>query len=467
MRLRPALSFGVAFAAALSLQVAHAQTLEEALSSAYLNNPTLAAERAALRATDERVPQALSNWRPTLEAFGSVGKRTTDSNRRTTFAGGGKQNLTPRTYGAQVTQPIYRGGQTVAETRAAENAVRAGRARLDSVEQQVLLSAVTAYMDVYRDQAVLDLQIRNEQRLARQLEATRDRFQVGEVTRTDVFQAEARVAGATAARVGAEGSLERSRATYRNVVGEVPGVLAQPAIPRELPKGLDQAVAVAKQQNPDVLEAQYAERSSLDTVDQIRGEGLPTLSLQGAAQRDHEAVFEDAETDTLEALVNLDVPLYQAGSVASRLRQSKQNVVENRRILDQRRLDAIEGATSAWNNLQTARAALTSFRKAVQANEVALEGVQREAEVGARTVLDILDAEQELVDSQVDLVAAQRDEIVATFELKTAIGELSAQELALPVPYYDPTVHYEDVRNRWFGSDSVGGLRDENFPRNR
>lgn len=467
MRLRFALLLSVSFAAGLWLPAANAQTLEEALSAAYLSNPTLAAERAALRATDEGVPQALSNWRPSVEAFGAVGKRSTDSNRRTAFGGGGEQNLTPRTYGAQVTQPLFRGGRTVAETRAAENAVRAGRSRLDSVEQQVLLSAVTAYMDVYRDQAVLDLQIRNEQRLARQLEATRDRFQVGEVTRTDVFQAEARLAGATADRVGAEGSLERSRATYRNVVGQVPGVLAQPTLPRDLPNGLDQAITVAKRQNPDILEAEFAERSSLDTVDQIRGEGLPTLSLQGAAQRDHESTFEGARTDALEALVNLDVPLYQAGAVDSRLRQSKQNVVENRWILDQRRLDAIEAATSAWNNLQTARAALMSFRKAVEANEVALEGVQREAEVGARTVLDVLDAEQELVDSQVNLVRAQRDEIVAMFELKTAIGELSAREMALPVPYYDPAVHYEDVRNRWFGSDSVGGLRDDDFPRNR
>ena len=466
MRLCLALLLSVSFSAGLWLPAARAQTLEEALSAAYLSNPTLAAERAALRATDERVPQALSNWRPTLEAFGGVGRRTIESNQRTAF-GGRNRNLTPQTYGAQVTQPLFRGGRTVAETRAAENAVRAGRARLDSVEQQVLLSAVTAYIDVYRDQAVLDLQIRNEQRLSRQLEATRDRFQVGEVTRTDVFQAEARLAGATAARVGAEGSLERSRATYRNVVGEVPGVLAQPAIPRDLPNGLDQAVTAAKRQNPDIIEAEFAERSSLDTVDQIRGEGLPTLSLQGAAQRDDESTFEGAETDTLEALVNLDVPLYQAGAVDSRLRQSKQNVVENRRILDQRRLDAIEAATSAWNNLQTARAALVSFRKAVQANEVALEGVQREAEVGARTVLDVLDAEQELVDSQVDLVGAQRDEIVATFDLKTAIGELSARELALPVPYHDPTVHYQAVRDRWFGSDSVGGLREDNFPRNQ
>ncbi len=455
----------VPLAAALWAPSASAQTLEEALSTAYALNPRLAAERARLRSTDEQVPQALSNWRPTVEAFGAVGKRWLDGNNHTVF-GAANQDLLPRNYGAQVTQPLFRGGQTIAETRAAENAVRAGRAQLDSIEQQVLLNAATAYMDVYREQAVLDLQIRNEQRLARQLEATRDRFQVGEVTRTDVFQAEARLAGATAARVGAEGSLERSRATYRNVVGQVPGLLAQPSIPRDLPSTLDQAVTMAKRQNPDIVSAEFIERSSLDTVDRVRGELLPSMNLQGTAQRDHEATFEGSRTDELAALVNINVPLYQAGAVYSRLRQSKQNVVENRRLLDQTRQNAVEAATSAWNNLQTARAALTSFRKAVQANDVALEGVQREAEVGARTVIDVLDAEQELVDSQVNLVSAQRDEIVATFTLKTAIGELSAQALALPVEYYDPGVHYRQVRDRWFGSDSVGGINDS-FPLNR
>ena len=407
----------------------------------------------------------MSNWRPTVEAFGAAGKRNLDGNNRTVF-GAANQDLVPRSYGAQITQPLFRGGQTLAQTRSAENAVRAGRAQLDSVEQQVLLNAVTAYMDVYRDQAVLDLQIRNEQRLARQLEATRDRFQVGEVTRTDVFQAEARLAGATASRIGAEGSLERSRATYRNVVGQVPGLLSQPGIPRDLPTSLDQAIITAKRQNPDIIAGEFIERSSLDTVDQVRGELLPSLNLQGTAQRDHETTFEGARTDELAALVNINVPLYQSGAVYSRLRQSKQNVVENRRLLDQTRQDAIEAATSAWNNLQTARAALTSFRKAVQANEVALDGVQREAEVGARTVLDVLDAEQELVDSQVNLVRAQRDEIVATFSLKTAIGELSARALDLPVDYYDPSVHYQQVRGRWFGGDSIGGI-DDDYPRNR
>lgn len=443
---------------------ASAQTLEEALAAAYRSNPTLAAERARLRATDEQVPQALSNWRPTVETYGAVGKRQLDTKGRAEL-GTGTQNLTPRTYGAQINQPVFRGGQTVAETRAAENSVRAGRARLDSVEQNVLLNAVAAYMDVYRDQAVLELQIRNEQRLGRQLTATRDRFQVGEVTRTDVFQAEARLAGATANRVGAEGSLERSRATYRNVVGEVPGVLAQPTIPTNLPSDLGRVVAAAKDQNPDIIAAEFSERSSLDTVDQIRGELYPSVRLSGTAQRDWERTFEGARTTTYEALVNLDVPLYQSGAVYSRIRQSKQNVVENRKRLDQTRQDAIESATSAWNDLQTARAALRSFRTAVQANEVALEGVQREAEVGARTVLDVLDAEQELVDSQVNLVRAQRDEYVAMFNLKTALGELTARRLGLPVDFYDPTKHYDAVRNRWFGTDSPGDYNDR-FPLN-
>ncbi len=463
MRLSLALLLSATLAAVWP-PAASAQTLAEALAAAYRSNPRLAAERARLRAIDEQVPQALSNWRPTVDAYGSVGKGAIESRGRTDL-GSGTQNITPRTYGAQINQPLFRGGQTVAQTQAAENTVRAGRAQLDSVEQNVLLNAVAAYTDVYRDQAVLELQIRNEQRLGRQLTATRDRFQVGEVTRTDVFQAEARLAGATASRIGAEGSLERSRAAYRNVVGEVPGVLVRPPVPTNLPADLGRAIAAAKDQNPDIIAAEFTERSSLDSVDQVRGELYPSLRLTGTAQRDWERTFEGARTSTYQALINLDVPLYQSGAVYSRIRQSKQNVAENRKRLDQTRQDAVELATSAWNDLETARAALNSFRTAVQANEVALEGVQREAEVGARTVLDVLDAEQELVDSQVNLVRAQRDEVIAMYNLKTALGELTAQRIGLDVDFYDPTKHYDAVRNRWFGGDSPGGINDR-FPRN-
>jgi outer membrane protein len=430
------------------------QTLQEALATAYENNPTLNAQRARLRATDEQVPQALSGYRPTVRTFSEVGPRFQDSNQESLV---GKENnaLFGRTYGASIEQPLFRGGQTVAAVRGAENTVRAERARLGSTEQTVLLNAATAYSDVYRDQAVLELNIRNEQRLARQLEATRDRFQVGEVTRTDVSQAEARLARATAERIGAEGALAASRATFRNVVG-VPGVLARPPLPRELPASLADANKIATDNNPNVTTAAFQERSARDSVDQVHGELWPTLSLIGRVQRDQDVSRRDSRFDSAEALVNLTVPLYQAGAVYSRLRQQKQVVVEQRRLLDQSQNNAVEDATRAWNSLETAGAEIGSFTKQVEANQIALDGVQKEAEVGARTVLDVLDAQQELLDSQVSLVRSQRDQVVAAFQLNAALGELTARRLDLPVVTYDPDQHYREVRDRWVGGSSSG-----------
>jgi outer membrane protein len=439
---------------------AFGQTLQEALATAYENNPTLNAQRARLRATDEQVPQALSGYRPTVSAFSEVGPRFLDSDQQS-LVGREDNALFSRTYGASIEQPLFRGGQTTAAVRGAENTVRAERARLESTEQNVLLNAATAYSDVYRDQAVLELNIRNEQRLARQLEATRDRFQVGEVTRTDVSQAEARLARATAERIGAEGALAASRATFRNVVGIVPGVLVRPPLPQELPASLGEANEIATGNNPNVTTAEFQERSALDSVDQVRGELWPTVSLIGRVQRDEDLTRKDSRFDSAEALVNLTVPLYQAGAVYSRLRERKQLVAEQRRLLDQSQRDAVEDATRAWNALETAVAEIGSFTKQVEANQIALDGVEKEAEVGARTVLDVLDAQQELLDSQVSLVRAQRDQVVAAFELDAALGELTARRLDLPVVYYDPDQHYREVRDEWVGGSSSGDVSSD------
>lgn len=437
------------------------QTLEKSLVQAYVNNPTLDAERARLRATDERVPQALSGWRPVFDSVGSVGKVRLEGNRKSLITDETSGNLTPRSVGVRIQQPLYRGGRTVAATRAAENTVRAERARLASVEQSVLLDGATAFMNVYRDQAVLGLNIRNEQRLVRQLQATRNRFQVGEVTRTDVSQAEARQARATADRVQAEGNLEASRASYRNVIGEVLGTLQRPNIPQELPTDADDAIKRASEDNPDIRAAVFDEQASRDTIDEVRGELLPSLSLNGVAQKAYESAYTGARVDTLGAIINLNVPLYEAGSVSSRVREATQVAAEQHRMLDRARRNTQEAATQAWNALETARAEIRSLTKQVEANRVALEGVQREAEVGARTVLDVLDAEQELLDSEVNLARAERDEAVAVFQLKTALGELTAQQLNLPVQYYDPEAHYEEVRNKWFGTSSSGDIRPD------
>lgn len=432
-----------------------AQTLQEALAEAYEGNPTLNAERARLRATHEQVPQALSGYRPTVTANVQAGRRWIDSNQES-ITGQENDSLFERRYGATIEQPLYRGGQTSAAIRGAENTVQSERARLESVEQSVLVDAVTAYADVYRDQAVLALTISNEQRLQRQMEATRDRFQVGEVTRTDVSQAEARLSRAVADRIRAEGDLARSRAVFRNIVGRMPGLLPRPPLPEVLPASLEVANKVALDWNPDVTAAAFQERSALDAVDQVKGELLPSVSLIGRVQRDMDVSRQDSRFDSAEALINLEVPLYQAGAVYSRLRERKQLVIEQRRRLDQSQNDAVEGATRAWNALETAIAEIRALQKQVQANELALEGVEKEAEVGARTVLDVLDAQQELLDSQVTLVRSERDEVVAAYQLKSSVGQMTARSLGLPVAYYQPIRHYREVRDAWFGGTSSG-----------
>ncbi len=439
--------------------LAQAQTLEEALAAAYLNNPTLKAERAALRATDEQAPQASSDWRPSVEMTGIAGYSLNKSNTiRTT---NGLQHRNPRSLAVTLSQSIYQGGQTWAAIREAENTIKAGRRQLAVVEQTVLLSAVTAFMDVYRDQAVLELNINNEQVLTRQFEATEDRFEVGEITRTDVSQARARLARATADRIDAEGSLEITRATFRNVVGYVPGKLDLPKPPEDLPVSKEEAIKVAAIANPNVIEAEFLEKAQRDNVDQTKGELLPSLDLSGSAKRAFDSFSEVSRFDSYEAKLILTVPIYQSGAVYSRLREAKQQVGEQRQLIDQKRRDAVESATQAWETLQTARARIDSFKTQIKSSEVALEGVQMEAAVGSRTVLEILNAEQELLDAKASMVRARRDEIVAIFNLKEATGKLTAKQLKLPVDFYDPTSHYQEVRGKWFGGSSTGGAESE------
>jgi len=435
---------------------ASAQSLEEALAAAYVNNPTLSAARAALRATDEEVPQALSGWRPTVSLSGYSG---TAAIRSPSSGGTNKgQHRDPKSAELSVEQPLYQGGRTVAATRKAENRVEAARARLASTEQSVMLDATTAYMNVVRDQAVLELRVNNEQVLRRQLQATEDRFQVGEVTRTDVYQAEARVAGATADRIQAEGDLEVSRAQYRNIVGETPGRLQAPPVPADVPVNVDGAVGEALSNNPDVRAAGFDERASADAVTEVRGELLPSVTLSGSASKDYDTAGENTRQTTYQARVSVSVPLYQAGSTYSRLRGARQTVVENRQNLEAERRNAIEAVTREWETLVTARAAIEAFRAQVTANEIALDGVRREAAVGSRTVLDVLDAEQELLDARVNLVRAQRNLIVAIYGVKSATGALTARALDLPVDYYDPQEHYREVRDRWAGGTSSGDV---------
>lgn len=437
---------------------AKAQTIEDALAKAYLNNPTLLSARAGLRATDEAVPQALANWRPTVEVTSSVGAEVQKSNTGTETDV--RTSRRPKDLGISLTQPLFRGGRTLAATSGAENEIRAARARLLDSEQNILLQAATAYLNVYRDQAVLKLNTNNEEVLQRQLEATRDRFEVGEITRTDVHQAEARLARSRADRIQSEGDLETSRANFLNVVGEAaPEALTLPTMQLDLAETAEDAVQIAVVNNPAVIAAEFDRRQAMDNIDEVWGELLPELELTASSTRELETTTENSARTTHEITLNLTVPLYQQGEVYSRLREARQDAAESTLTIDTERRDAAEAATQAFKSLVTARAQVDAFNTQIDANIVAHEGVQREAAVGSRTVLDILDAEQELLDARVSHVRAERDELVAAFELLNAMGRLTAKDLGLSVDLYDPREHYKEVRDKWFGGESSGGVK--------
>ena len=438
---------GTAISAA-SLRPAAAQTMFDALVQAYHNNPTLLADRARLRATDEGVSQALANWRPSLTFSGDYGKERNEADAGFTS---GVTVRDPNSFGFTAQQNLYRGGRTLAATRRAENLVRADRARLAATEQTVLLDAATAYVDVVRDQAVVNLNRNNERVLARQLEAARDRFRVGEVTRTDVAQAESRMARAVADRIDAQSRLVQSRAAYKNVVGELPGKLSRARPLGDLPGSEKDAIAAAQKNSFAVVQADFNERAAKAQVREVVGELLPFLNLSGQFRERRNTIGASSKTDSFSVTARVTVPLYQSGAVSSRVRAAKQTVGQRRNELNQAVRDSIEAGTRAWEALETARAQIRSFTAEVRATSIALEGVQQEALVGSRTVLDVLDAEQEALDARVNLTRAQRDEVVATFELRAAVGELTAQKLNIPVTPYDPVRHYDRVRGKWFG----------------
>jgi TolC family type I secretion outer membrane protein len=447
----------VAVSCIMAVQPAQAQSLSDVFASAYNNNPTLLAARAALRATDEGVPQALSSWRPTVTVTGERGRQNIDYDPESASQRSGSMN--PSTVQLTVSQPLYRGGRTEAATDSAEALILAGRQDLASTERRVLLDAVTAYMDVVQNQAVLDLTRNNEEVLRRQLEAVRERFRVGEITRTDVAQSESRLSRATADRISAEGALISSRAVLARVIGEMPRTLTPPPPLPELPKSEDEALAVSYDENPDLLGARFREVAAKNDVRVASGALLPTVSLNGTLTKADETTRNNLQTDTQKLALTVTVPLYEGGAVYSQTRQRKQTHNQRRIQVEEQRRAVRQAVVQAWENLGTARSNITARVSQVEAARIALEGVQQEAEVGSRTTLDVLDQEQEYLDARVAEVRARRDEYVAGFTLLSSVGRLNARALNLPVEYYDPTDNYERVRNKWFGTD--GGLNAE------
>ncbi len=440
-------AIGVALAAVLAQGNAvscQAQTLEEALVSAYLTNPELEGQRAAVRATDELVPLALTGWRPTIEVTSSA--TITELN---SPAGDGRLDTIANSL--SIDQNVYAGGETVANTRRAERLVRLERSRLYATEQDVLLNAVEAYTSLLNDLAVLELAIQNENRLKRQLQATKDRFEVGEVTRTDVAQAEARLAGAVAERVRAAGTIEASKATFRNVIDMEPVSLIPPNTLKELPPSEAEAQQLAESFNPNILAGQFNLAAAKEDVTIAESTLYPRLSVNGELTYTEEPSLSVDWQSAASIGATLAVPIYQGGGEYAQIRLNKETVRQRQSDLEAAYRLVREEVTSSWQALMTAQSSILSFTEQVRAAEIALDGSRQEALVGQRTTLDVLDQENDLFQAEVDLVSAQRDEIVASYRVKAAIGELTVEAIELPVSPYDVEAYYEDVRSRWFG----------------
>jgi outer membrane protein len=455
-------------------QLASAETLESALVQAYVNNPSLNSQRAAVRVTDENVPQALSGYRPRVSITGTGGQQSLSSTSRVvspnlpanvspntpaTYAVQSGYN-TPASYGATITQTLFNGFQTANKTRQAESQVQAARATLRVAEQTVLLNAATAYMNLLRDTAILDLQRRNVEVLQEQLRQTRDRFNVGEVTRTDVAQSESRLAAGRSQVLSAEATYKSSAATYRQVIGVDPGKLtAGTPVDRFSPPNLPSAVGLATVVHPSISTAQFNVDAATQAVKVAEASLYPTVSVTGQYTKNYEVVgsLNTIENYQASVLGTLSIPIYQGGAEYSLIRQAKETLGQRRLDLDVARDQVRQTAVQAWGQLDAAKSNVDSTQAQVQAAEIALNGVREEARVGQRTTLDVLNAQQELVNARVSLVGAQRDRVVASYTLLASIGRLAPEVLGLRVPVYQPQIHYEQVRDNWVGLRTPDG----------
>lgn len=425
---------------------ASAATLIEVLAAAYANNPTLNAARAELRATDEGVPRARSGYRPKVTGTADAGVTHSES------AASGSSTTYPRGVGISVEQSLFLGFRTNNAVKAAESLVLAGRETLRNAEQSVFLDAVTSFMDVAEAQAILSLRSQNLEFLREQVRAANDRLSVGEGTRTDVAQTNARLSAGLFAYSSASADLAAANATYQQVIGRAPDSIgAVKSVDALLPRTLDQAIAKGRSDHPSILAAFYNIDVASFNVKQIEGEFLPSAVLEGSAS--HRDGGSGGHTESASIVGKLSIPIYQQGGPAARARGAKETLSQ-RRIQHDIALDAVRQEVVAnWSSLEAAKAQIRSADAAVEAQQLVLSGVIEERNVGQRTTLDVLDSQQDLIDARIAQVSARRNRVVTAYALLASVGGLSAAQLGLPVAIYDPKEHLRQVRDKW------GGLR--------
>lgn len=432
-----------------------AETLNDALAYTYEHSTTINAQRTYQKATDEGVAKAKSGYRPTVKADGFVGRTHADIDYASAGDAQFDQNAVDMAVG--MVQPVFSGLTTYQTVRVAENQVMAGRADLSQTEQTVLLNAITAYMDFIRDEAVLDLQINQEKVLSKHLDSYKKRFNAGDLTRTDIAQAEARLSGAKASRIAAEGQVKVSKARYIDVIGKEPVALKDvTTFADNLPKTLDEAIEIALSGNPRIKSAEFTQMATKYNVKAREGALSPSVDLRASAGRQMNNQTVDLH-DYWRVTANMSVPLYQSGSEYANVRESKQLANRARILLLRARKTVRADTTSAWETYQATKSQIESIKAQIKASKTALDGVIRENNVGQRTILDVLDAEQEHLNNQVQLVRSHREEVISAYALLAAIGQLTPTGLNLDVETYDPSVYYEDVKDKWIG----WGIDDE------
>lgn len=454
-------SLAGACAAAISVALTcpvSAEGLSEALAKAYRTNPQLNAERARQRATDENVPAALSGYRPQIVASLGVGMQAVrnllpDNTIQTA-------TLKPWTIGVTVTQNLFNGFRTANSVRVAEFQVKAGREALRNVGQGVLLDAVTAYTNVLANQALVAAQRTNVDFLSQTLDITNKRLNAGDVTPTDTAQAEARLSRGRADLNAAEVNLAVSEATYAQVIGNPPSRLSPAStVDRLLPRSREDAISLAMQGNPAVLAASYDVDVATTTIKVAEGSLLPSVTLQGNASRsrDTDSTLGTKGTDQASILGQISAPIYDGGLAAAETRQSKEIAAQSRLVLDQIRNQSRTAAVGAWVSNEGAKIAVSASEAEVRAAEIALKGVGREAQGGQRTTVDVLNSQQDLTLARARLIGAQRDRVIASYTLLSAIGRLDVKTLKLNTPDYLPDVHYHQVRDAWHGLRTPSG----------
>jgi outer membrane protein len=441
---------------------ASAETLESALARAYSGNPNLDAQRAAVRATDENVPIALSGFRPNIGLSASAGANYATGEAGSILSAGNtgtyRQGLFPRSVGLQVSQNLFNGFRTANSTRQAESQVLGARETLRTTEQTTLYNGAQAYMNVLRDTAILDLQRNNVEVLEEQLRQTRDRFNVGEVTRTDVAQAESRLAASRSQVAVAQANLQTSIATFRQVIGVEPRQLA-PGRPvdRLVPGTLAASVQIGLTEHPAVISALHAVDAAELQVKVAESALAPTLNLVGSVQNAYAQQVAQDNSLSASIVAQLTVPIYQGGAAYAQIRQAKETAGQRRIEAEVTRDQVRASVISAWGNLDSAKANVQSAQAQVAATEVALTGVREEARVGQRTTLDVLNQQQELLNARVSLITAQRDRVVASYAVAQAIGRLTSQSLALNVAQYSAKQHFDQVKDLWWGVRTPDG----------